>query len=194
MRLKIIISFAVLLLCLNVNLTIAQTKSADYSTEVVAEVGNEKITAQDLMNAYQKNLSRKHENLFASPKDSIYEFLNLFINFRLKVNDALGRSYDKDSSVISETKQNRKILAESFYYEKKLSEPYVDFLVKQREKEYLVAIMLFPLQYNAATQIPDTTESYKKLRVPLPKLKMELTLLKQQKLCQKIRKHLNAVV
>jgi hypothetical protein len=110
MRLNKIISFAILLLCVNVSLTYAQSKSSGYSTEVVAEVGKEKITAQDLLNAYQKNLSRKHENLFSTPKDSIYDFLNLFINFRLKVNDALGRGYDKDSSVISETKQNRKIL------------------------------------------------------------------------------------
>jgi peptidyl-prolyl cis-trans isomerase SurA len=60
---------------------------------------------------------------------------------------------------------------ESFYFEKNLSEPYVDHLVKQREKEFLVAIMLFPLQYNPATQIPDTTESYKKAMDALTKIK-----------------------
>src|SRR5690606_7397477 len=109
----------------------------------------------------KKNMSRTNDNLFQLPKEQIIDFINLYSNFRLKVTDAIDRGFLKDSSVIAEIEQNRKILSESFYYDKVLTEPNVKKFIKIREKEYLVGIILANVKQNA--DFIDTTEAFKKI-------------------------------
>lgn len=141
--------------------TYAQKESKD-SEIVVAEIGKNKITAAELEKAFKKNMSRSNDNLFKMSKDSILDFVNLYINFRLKVTDAIDRGFLKDSSVITEIEQNRKILAESFYYDKVLTEPNVNKFLEMRKKEYKVAIILASIKQNA--DMIDTTSAYNKIR------------------------------
>lgn len=137
-----------------------ETKKIDKpGTEVIATVGNEKISYGDLERAYQKNMSRKEMNLYNVSRDSIIDFLNLYVNYRLKVNDALSRGFENDSSVVAEIGQNRKILAESYFYEAKLVKPKVDELLKYRDFDYQIAIIMFQLP---STPNPDTLETYEK--------------------------------
>ncbi len=139
-----------------------------FDNEVIATVGKEKISYADLERAYKKNMSRKETNLYDVSKDSIMDFLNLYLNYRLKVNDALSRGFDKDSSVLAEIAQNRKVLAESYFYEKKLVEPKVDELMKYRNYDYQIAIIMFQLP---STPNPDTTSAYIKAKKTLELLK-----------------------
>ncbi|MBI5324421.1 MAG: peptidylprolyl isomerase [Ignavibacteriae bacterium] len=134
-------------------------KIENIETEILSTVGIEKITYNDLERAYQKNMSRKEMNLYNVSKDSILDFLNLYVNYRLKVNDALSRGFDKDSGVLSEISQNRKILAESYFYEAKLVKPKVEEMLKQRDYEYQIAIIMFQLP---STPNPDTADTYQK--------------------------------
>ena len=138
-------------------------------TEVITSVGNEKISYDDLERAYQKNMSRKETNLYNVSKDSILDFLNLYVNYRLKVNDALSRGFDNDSSVLAEIGQNRKILAESYFYEAKLVKPKVEELLKHRDYDYQIAIIMFQLP---STPNPDTMETYLKAKLSLDLLKV----------------------
>jgi peptidyl-prolyl cis-trans isomerase SurA len=146
----------------------SSTSDNKLNNEVLATVGNEKITYSDLDRAYKKNMSRKETNLYEVSKDSIMDFLNLYLNYRLKVNDALGRGFDKDSSVLAEISQNRKVLAESYFYEKKLVNPKVDELMKYRDFDYQIAIIMFQLP---STPNPDTTSAYIKAKRTLELLK-----------------------
>jgi peptidyl-prolyl cis-trans isomerase SurA len=143
------------------NISIFAQKLQKEQERVVVEFGKNKITSAELEKAFKKNMSRSSDNLFKLSKDSIYDFINLYTNFRLKVADAIERGFLNDSSVKQEIQQNRKILAESFYYDKILTEPNVNYSVKMREKEYLVAIILANIKQNA-TMI-DTTDAYKKI-------------------------------
>ncbi|MBX3044474.1 MAG: peptidylprolyl isomerase [Ignavibacteriae bacterium] len=142
------------------------TKSTD---PVIAEIGKTKITASELENAFKKNMSRTTDNLFKMSKDSILDFINLYTNFKLKVIDAVQRGMLKDSSVISEIKQNRRILSESFYYDKMLTEKNVDKFLKMREKEYQVAIILAAIKQTV--DVIDTTEAYRKITTALERIK-----------------------
>ncbi len=126
---------------------------------VIASVGNEKITYHDLEKAFKKNMNRKDANFFDISKDSIDEFLHLFVNYRLKVNDAIGRGFDKDSNVLNDINQNRRVLAESFYYEKKLVDSKVDEMLKLRDRELQFAFILLKFPGMPKT---DTTQTYKK--------------------------------
>ncbi len=111
-------------------------------SRIIAEVGKEKITAYDLHNAYRKSINRIDDHIFRTHRDSILDFVNLYAGFRLKVADALSRGLDKDSSVIADIRQNRKILAESFFYDKMLVNPNLERFLEMRKKEYQVGIIL----------------------------------------------------
>ena len=145
-------------------------KSASSSVEntVIATVGKENITYADLEKAFKKNMNRKEAYLYLVSRDSLKDFLTLYTNYRLKVIDAIGRGFDKDSAVLADISQNRRILAESYFYEKRLVEPKVDQILKLRERELQFAFMLFkfpPLPGN------DTTATYRKAMASLELVK-----------------------
>jgi peptidyl-prolyl cis-trans isomerase SurA len=145
-----------------------KTRQLIKDDEVFASVGPEKITYKLLESAFQKNMNRKNVKLTDVARDSLLDFLHLYINYRLKVLDAIDRGYDKDSAVIADIEQNRKILAESYYYDKVLVEPNVDHLQKLRQHEIKFAYILIPFD-NTAT-VPDTAETYSKGMEALKKL------------------------
>jgi len=150
---------------LTTELVSRNTKPNNDNKKVVATVGKEQITYQQLEKAFQKNMNRRNVSLRSIPKDSVVGFLNLFTNYRLKVNDALRRGFDKDPSVEEDIKQNRKILAESFFFEKKLTDRYMEKWVKMREKEYKVAVIITAFGFNN-----DTTTAYNKITQALIEL------------------------
>jgi len=160
-----IIGLAILFSTINLS---AQQKANNSDDLIILEVGKEKITAKELQKAYKKNLNRKNDDLFSLPKDSIIEFVKLYSNFRLKVNDAVKRGFDKDNEVISDIKSNRKILSETFYYDKKLTDKWVDYLSQQRNREFKVGVILVPIQYNPT---PDTATALEKINKALAELK-----------------------
>lgn len=149
----------------------AKKKSAGTSSileTVIARVGSENITYSDLEKAFKKNMNRKDMNFFDISKDSLNEFLELYVKYRLKVLDAIGRGFDKDSSVLSDIQQNRKILAESFFFERKLIEPRVQEMLKLRDRELQFAFILFKFPAFPNT---DTIATYIKAKATLNKLK-----------------------
>lgn len=115
---------------------------AGLSDKVVATVGSEKITYDELQRAYQKNINRSTEDLAELPKDSVAEFIDLYINYKLKILDAKSKGFDKDQSVLDEIEQNRRVLAQSFYYDKHLTQKYVDKMIERRKLEYKIAIIV----------------------------------------------------
>lgn len=116
----------------------------DLNDKVLAEVGNEKINYEQLQRAYAKNLNRGPEQLKDLPRDSLYDFVNLYINYRLKVLDAIDKGYLNDSAVIAEYKGNRKLLAESFFFEKKLMKPKIDLILERRKWDIRFAYIIIP--------------------------------------------------
>ncbi len=144
-------------------------ESNKYENKILVEVGPEKITYSKLEKAFRKNMNRENVNLANVPRDSVMDFLNLYVNYRLKVLDALERGFENDSAVQSDIEQNRKILAESFYYDKHVVEPHVQKMLDRRDWELKVGIVL--ISNKGKTPNPDTTEAYKKAREALKKLK-----------------------
>jgi len=160
-----LVVFLVLSNFLLVNILIAQKtagskkptlKGKDIKETVVATVGDEKITYLDIEKAYSKNLAKKSSPFFQLSKDSLLDFVNLYLKYRLKVNDALRRGLDKDSSVVEEIKSNRRLLAETFFFEKNLVEPNVEKMLVYRNWEAQVSYIF--VQFPADN--PDTLPSY----------------------------------
>jgi peptidyl-prolyl cis-trans isomerase SurA len=139
----------------------------NHSEKVVAEVGQEKITFGQLQKAFRKNMNRENADLKDVSRDSVMDFLNLYINYRLKVLDAIDRGYAKDSAVAADIKANRNILAESFFYDRKLMRPSIERLLEKRKREKKFAVILIPFA-NVATG--DTAEAFKNLNLALAEL------------------------
>jgi len=143
-----ILAFSLIIL-LSANVAFAQKQKAkkenlknDAKNQAIATIGKEKITYADIEKAFKKNMNRRDLELYNISQDSLLDFIELYVNYRLKVQDALSRSYDKDSSIIQDIEANKKILAESFFYEKKLTEPAIERMLKLREFEKQIAIIV----------------------------------------------------
>ncbi len=121
---------------------IAKTQPKDFTNEVLAEVGLEKITYGELQKAYQKNSNRKSVELYKLPKDSLYNFLNIYINYRLKVQDAEKKGYQNKPEIIEEIKQSRKALVESYFYDDQLYKPFLKTMIDKRKIEKKIAIIM----------------------------------------------------
>ncbi len=134
---------------------------ASQSTAVLATVGGDPITLGDLESAYKRNMNRKNSVLTSVRKDSVLDFLNLYVKYRLKVKDAVSRGFEKDSAVQAEVASNRKLLSETFLFDKKIVEPNVSKYLERRKKELQAAVMVFviPQGENA-----DTSKAYEKAK------------------------------
>ncbi len=127
---------------------------------ILLNVGDEKITYEQLEKAYQKNITKQQKHLYMLPEDSLMDFINLYANFRLKVLEAKRMGLDKDSSIIEESKQNRKILSESYLFDKKVSEVEINKMLERRKYEFRIGIIF--TTFNQAP-VRDTALAYEKI-------------------------------
>jgi len=111
----------------------------------LATVGSEKITYGELEKAYRTMNRKENVNFYDIPRQEAEDFLNIYIRYRLKVQDAKDKGFENDPAVMADINQNRKLLAESFLFDKKLTEPSVERLLKRRERELSIAIIHFAI-------------------------------------------------
>lgn len=117
--------------------------------KVLAKVGDEDVTYQKLEAAFQKNMSGDKKNLYNLNKDSLHQFLDLYIDYRLKVKDAIDRGFNKEKEVVLEIDQNKKLLTESYYFDKKVFQPVIDKLMDRRQYYIKFGYILFPFTKQA---------------------------------------------
>lgn len=128
---------------------------------VLATVGKEQVLYGDVERAFQKNMSRMATRLTDVPRDTMLDFLRLYTNYRLKVLDARRRGFDKDSTVMRDIASNRKLLSETFLFDKLIADARVDELVRRRQQELELGIILCAVS-NPETNEIDSARSYQK--------------------------------
>lgn len=96
--------------------TTAQTQTND---PVLITIGNEKITKSEFIAVYMKNNTSKDSKI---KKEDLQEYLELFINFRLKVKEAEYMKLDTASSFINELAGYRKQLTQPFLIDKEVND------------------------------------------------------------------------
>lgn len=134
-----------------------QPTQSSLDKTVLATIGKEQITYGELEYAFHKNMGRRNARLADIPRDSVMDFLQLYIKYRLKVQDAIDRKLDKDSAVMADIAQNRRLLAETHYSEKKIIEPAVLKILERRKREIQIAIIVC-----ATPDKGDSNETYKR--------------------------------
>lgn len=108
---------------------------------VVAEYGNNEILMNEFENAYVKNVGSptkaKSDSL-----DDYKKFLDLYVNFKMKLRDAEVRRLDKDPSIINELNSYQRTIGASYLLEKELYEKGMKDLYDKRSEELRVSHLL----------------------------------------------------
>jgi peptidyl-prolyl cis-trans isomerase SurA len=115
-----------------------------FSETIVAEVGNEKISYEKIERAYEKNLKEDAKRFKELELDSAVKFIELYTKYRLKVLDAIDKGYLQDSAAKAEIANNKRLLAENFFYENELLIPKVNEIVERRKHEFKFAFIIIP--------------------------------------------------
>ncbi len=122
-------------------------------SKIVAEYGDYKIYLDEFEKAYVKNAG----GLEKAKKDSIdaYEkFLDLFVNYKMKLRDAMIRGYKVNPEMQSELLQYKINIGTTLFLENALIEPGIKELYERRKTEILAAhISLAPDSAMNETQV-----------------------------------------
>ena len=90
-------------------LFLAFSITAQKKDAVFIDFGDEQVTKSEFKRVYQKNNSGE-----IISKSTVDEYLDLYINFKLKVKEAEAKGMDEDPAFISELKGYRKQLAQPY--------------------------------------------------------------------------------
>ena len=114
------------------------------SQVVLAKFGDQNITVKDFENAYVNNVGSYE----VAKKDSLSKlrsFLDLYVDFQMKLKDAYAKGYDKDPALQKELTDYKKNVGVSYILEKQLVDPAIKQLYERRKWEYRVShIMIRP--------------------------------------------------
>jgi peptidyl-prolyl cis-trans isomerase SurA len=128
-----------IVLILSVLLTSCSTSKKDI---VLAEFYKQKITVEEFEKVYAKN----NGGYEAAKKDSLSKkknFLDLYVNFRMKVYDAKRRELDKLPDVVAEYNDYKQKIGVTYLLEKELVEPNIRELYEKRKEELRVSHIMF---------------------------------------------------
>lgn len=149
----------VLLSVVFVGVAIAATSQPKNETELLPlfSVGEQVVTTDEFLYTYKKN----HQNKLDFTEDKIDEYLELFINFKLKVMEARTRGLDTTAKFETEFKTYREELkkpyrAEPDALEKLTKETYQRLTEEIRAAHILIALKPEPTP-------ADTTAAYQKI-------------------------------
>jgi peptidyl-prolyl cis-trans isomerase SurA len=136
------------------------TCNAQNSKVVVAEFGDYKIYLDEFENSYVKNSG----GLEKAKKDSLSalkNYLDLFVNYRMKLRNADVRGYKTDPEMQKELNEYKGNLGSTIILEKEIYEPNLHKLYERRKTEIRAShIMLMPDSNTTEAQV---TELAKKL-------------------------------
>lgn len=108
---------------------------------IVAQFGDYDITIQEFEKAYSKNVG----NAERAKDDSIqnYEkFLDLYVNFKMKLRDSEVRQLNKDAAILNELNDYKKRIGSSYLIEKDLYTKGIKDLYQKRSEELRVSHLL----------------------------------------------------
>ncbi len=110
----------------------------EHSKIIVAEYDDDAITMGEFENAYVKNAGSVEK----ARKDSLEDyknFLDLLVNYKMKLKDAYKRGLDKNPDLQKEMAQYRKNIAVTWFLDKELVDKGIKKLYEQRKNEIRVS-------------------------------------------------------
>ncbi len=124
---------------------------------VLLTVAGEKITRSEFLNVYNKNNMKKD----VIDKKSLEEYLDLYINFKLKVKEAESLGMDTVSSFKTELAGYRKQLAQPYLMDKEVNDKLLQEAYSRMQWDIRASHILVKVGPNASPA--DTLKAYKKI-------------------------------
>lgn len=138
MRMRAIIYFSFLISFLFISC------SPKHSEIVLAEFGDTKVKMGEFEEAYVKN-SGSLEQAKLDSLGKLRNFLDLYVNFKMKLRDAAVRGYQNDPDLMNELNDYKKKVGVTYILEKNIVDPGVEELYNKRKWELRVShIMIRP--------------------------------------------------
>jgi peptidyl-prolyl cis-trans isomerase SurA len=116
--------------------------SPKVSDIVVSEFKGGKITLGEFEKAYSKNAG-SIENAKDDSLSQMKKFLELYTNFRMKLDDAKQKGYDNNQSLIDELSAYKKKVGSSYLLEKEIVEPGLKKFYDDRKTEIRMSHIMF---------------------------------------------------
>ena len=129
--------------------------SPEHSKIIVAEYDDSKINMNEFEKAYAKNVG----NYEVAAKDSFNNYKNfadLYVNFKMKLKDALNKGYQNDTTLSQELLDYKKKVGISYILEKYVVEPVIKDWYEKRKTEIRASHIMFKPDKNG-----DWTEAEK---------------------------------
>ncbi len=136
---------------------VAISTFAQWQDVVVLEVDGDSVTAGEFAAIYNKNRNIGQEIDPKTPE----EYLDLYLNFKLKVRDAIRLGYDTIPSVVNEFKSYRGQLAKPYLMDKSTDEKLVYQAYERSKNDIRASHIMVAVDENASPS--DTLAAYKKM-------------------------------
>jgi peptidyl-prolyl cis-trans isomerase SurA len=115
-----------------------------HSDIVVAKFDDEQIKMNEFEKMYEKNAG-SYEKAKEDSISQLKNFLDLYVNFKMKLRDAYVRGYDSNPELKQELQDYKKKVGVSYILEKQIVEPGLEQLYNRRKYELRVShIMIRP--------------------------------------------------
>jgi len=131
-------------------------RSKSTKAQTLFSVGDKIVTTDEFMYLYKKNHTAKED--FSQQKIAAY--LDLFINFKLKVREASQRGIDTSAAFIKEYSSYKEELKKPYLPESKLIDSLVKITYRRLQEEVRVSHVLIEVKSNALPE--DTLQAYNK--------------------------------
>ena len=110
-------------------------------SDVVSKFGKYKINLDEFENAYTKNVGSV-ENAENSSLQDYYDFMDLYVKFKMKLRDAQVGGYTTDTELEDELTNYQKQVGVSYLIEKEIIEPGIKNLYERRKEELRVSHLM----------------------------------------------------
>jgi len=121
--------------------------------EVLFSYGDKNVTKSEFAYIYEKNNVGKDASYTI---ESLTEYLELYVNFRLKVAEAKDLGYDTIASINKELRTYRKQLARNYMMDKEIIDKLVKEVYERLKTEVNVSHIMLELSIDAKPE--DTTQ------------------------------------
>jgi peptidyl-prolyl cis-trans isomerase SurA len=124
---------------------------------VLMTIAGEEVTVNDFMHVFNKNNLNKE----ADNQEAIREYLDLYVNFRLKVKEAQEMGLDTTESFIKELEGYRKQLAQPYFKDETMTEKLLQEAYERKQQDIRASHILIRVDRNADPE--DTLKAYNKI-------------------------------
>ncbi|MDG1135762.1 MAG: peptidylprolyl isomerase [Bacteroidales bacterium] len=155
-KMKILSKAILFAMIIAISTNFAFTQS-NLDKKVLVTINNENVTAGEFMRVYEKN--NYSDELYS--EDDVNEYLNLYINFKLKVAEAEHLKMDTSLSFTTELSGYRTQLAKPYFVDESVNEELLLEAYNRLTKDIRASHILIMVDENATPE--DTLKAYNKI-------------------------------